>query len=265
MTRYLSQTFLSGTDDDTGDRVRLFCFPYAGGGASAYRHWQRGLDAYGAAARLMPVQLPGREGRMDEARFTDLHALVADLDEQLDAELEYPHVFYGHSMGALIAYALTVRRQRRGAPLPLALVLSSYRAPHLPAPEIADPSADDEELIAGLAKLGGIPQVILNHPDFLAALLPIARDDLLLCTAGFAPDEEAVRVPLHLFVGARDRLVSVPEVVAWRRHAGRGCEVRVLPGGHFFLRAHEDAFLRELAELIRRYDRRPTLADALSA
>ncbi|MFI0822562.1 thioesterase II family protein [Streptomyces sp. NPDC021098] len=263
MTRYLSQTSLSGPDDSAG--LRLLCFPYAGGGASAYRRWQRGLDAYGAGARVMPVQLPGREGRMNEPRFHDLHDLVADLDEQLESELEYPHVFYGHSMGALIAYALTCRRQQRGAPLPLALVLSSYRAPHLPAPEIADPGASDEELAAELARLGGIPKAILKHPDFLAALLPIARDDLLLCTTSSGSDIESVRVPLHLFVGARDRLVSLPELLAWRRYAARGCEVRVMPGGHFFIRAHEDSFLRELANLTCRYAYEPALADALSS
>ncbi|MCQ4205899.1 thioesterase II family protein [Streptomyces longispororuber] len=262
MTRYLSHT---SPTDGAEPEVRLFCFPYAGGGASAYRRWQHGLDAHGAGARVLPVQLPGREGRMTEPRFTDLHALVAELDEQLDAELEHPHVFYGHSMGALVAYALTARRQLRGAPLPMALALSSYRAPHLPAPKIADPGASDEELVASLAGLGGIPRVILEHPEFLAALLPVARDDLQLCTASFAPDAEAVRVPLHLFIGAKDRLVSVPEVVAWRRHAGRGCEVRVVQGGHFFIRAHEDAFLRELASVVRRYDRAPVLAGALSA
>ncbi|MFI6876086.1 thioesterase II family protein [Streptomyces sp. NPDC050400] len=262
MTRYLSHT---SPTDGAETEVRLFCFPYAGGGASAYRRWQHGLDAHGAGARVLPVQLPGREGRMTEPRFTDLHALVAELDEQLDAELEHPHVFYGHSMGALVAYALTARRQLRGAALPMALALSSYRAPHLPAPKIADPGASDEELVASLAALGGIPRVILEHPEFLAALLPVARDDLHLCTASFAPDAEAVRVPLHLFIGSKDRLVSVPEVVAWRRHAGRGCEVRVVPGGHFFIRAHQDAFLRELASVVRRYDRAPVLAGALSA
>ncbi|MFE1956233.1 hypothetical protein ACFW9D_37840 [Streptomyces sp. NPDC059524] len=67
-------------------------------------------------------------------------------------------------------------------------------------------------------------------------------------------------MPLHLFAGRRDRLVSVPEVVSWRRHAGRGCEVRTMPGGHFFVRAHEEAFLRELATLARRYARVPVAA-----
>ncbi|MET9684258.1 thioesterase II family protein [Streptomyces coeruleorubidus] len=258
MTRYLSR---SSIDEDLSTDVRLFCFPYAGGGASAYGRWQRNLDAHGARVRVLPVQLPGREGRMDEPRFTDLHALIDDMDAQLDEELEHPHIFYGHSMGALIAYSLAWRRQQRGAPLPLAVVLSAYRAPHLPAPQIARPEASDEELIESLAALGGIPQVLLNHPDFLSALLPVARDDLLLCTGRPMSDtSEPLRVPLHLFAGRRDRLVSVSEVVSWRRHAGRGCEVRTMPGGHFFVRAHEDTFLRELAALTRQYTLVPVAA-----
>ncbi|MFC6699783.1 thioesterase II family protein [Streptomyces thermocoprophilus] len=178
MTRYLARSVTEHSDDT----IPLFCFPYAGGGASAFGRWQRSLDAHGAGVTVVPIQLPGREGRIGEPRFTDLWALVEDMDDQLDDVLCRPHLFYGHSMGALLAYSLAWRRQQRGAPLPLAVALSAYRAPHLPAPRIAEPGASDEELIASLAALGGIPQVLLNHPDFLSALLPVARDDLMLCT-----------------------------------------------------------------------------------
>ncbi|MEV7870613.1 alpha/beta fold hydrolase [Streptomyces sp. NPDC088124] len=233
--------------------TRLFCFPYAGGGASAYRRWQRGLDAQDAGVRVMPVQLPGREERFDEPRFTDLDALVDDLDAQLDEELAEPHLFYGHSMGALIAYSLVRRRQARGAALPRALVLSAYRAPHLPAPALADPDAGDEELVAGLVALGGIPEMLLDHPEFLSALLPVVRDDLRLCLGSVPAGTERLRVPLHLFAGRGDRLVTVDEMLPWRRHAGSGCDLRTMPGGHFFVRSDEGAFLRELASLTRRY------------
>ncbi|MFI1562104.1 thioesterase II family protein [Streptomyces sp. NPDC020490] len=250
MTRYLSR---KRPDHEPAPATRLFCFPYAGGGASAYRRWQRGLDALDARVRVMPVQLPGREERFGEPRFTELDALIDDMDAQLDEELSEPHLFYGHSMGALIAFTLARRRQQRGASLPRALVLSAYRAPHLPAPAIADPDAGDEELVAGLAALGGIPQTLLDHPEFLSVLLPVARDDLRLCLGGTAAHTEPLRVPLHLFAGRGDRLVSVDEVLSWRRHAGAGYAVRTMPGGHFFVRSHEDVFLRELASLTRRY------------
>ncbi|WP_372347708.1 thioesterase II family protein [Streptomyces sp. KL116D] len=103
MTRYASHT---SPTDGAETEVRLLLSRTRAAGASAYRRWQHDLDAHGAGA-VLPVQLPGREGRMTETTATDLHALVAELDEQLDAELEHPHVFYGHSMGALVAYALT--------------------------------------------------------------------------------------------------------------------------------------------------------------
>lgn len=250
MTRYLSR---KRPDDEPEPSTRLFCFPYAGGGASAYRRWQRGLDAHDAGVRVMPVQLPGREERFGEPRFTDLDALIDDMDAQLDEELCAPHIFYGHSMGALIAYSLTRRRQQRGAAPPRALVLSAFRAPHLPAPAIADPDAPDEELVDGLVALGGIPQTLLDHPEFLSALLPVARDDLRLCLGSTAAHAEPLQVPLHLFAGRGDRLVTVSEVRAWERHAGRGWALRTMPGGHFFVRSDEGAFLRELASLTRQY------------
>ncbi|MFD3309201.1 thioesterase II family protein [Streptomyces sp. NPDC058694] len=262
--------------------VRLLCFPFAGGGASAYARWQHELDTRGASVDVLPVRLPGREGRSGEPRFTELVPLVEELDEELDEVLGSPHLLYGHSMGALIAYALIRRRQERGAPLPRAALLAAYRAPHLPPPRLdsggdsdgdgsgagfgsdADAESDaDFDLARALVALGGLPEALLGHPEWLRALLPVVRDDLALC-ASAGPTGGPVHVPLHLFAGADDSLVRVPEVTAWRRYAARGCEVRVLPGGHFFLRTHEGWLLDEVAPLVRRYGGRRTVHAAAS-
>lgn len=254
--------------------VRLLCFPFAGGGASAYARWQRELDARGASVDVLPVRLPGREGRSGEPRFTELAPLVVELDEELDEVLASPHLLYGHSMGALVAYALMRRRQERDAPLPRAALLAAYRAPHLPPPRLdsdtgagagADGScaASDFDLARALVALGGLPEALLGHPEWLRALLPVVRDDLALC-ASAGPAGGPLRVPLHLFAGADDSLVRTSEVTAWRRYAARGCEVRVLPGGHFFLRTHEEWLLDEVAPLVRRYGGRRTVHAAAS-
>ncbi|MFC8661220.1 thioesterase II family protein [Streptomyces sp. NPDC057199] len=253
--------------------VRLLCFPFAGGGASTYAHWQRGLDARGASVDVLPVRLPGREGRSGEPRFTELASLVEELDEELDEVLASPHLLYGHSMGALIAYALIRRRQERGAPLPRAALLAAYRAPHLPPPRMESDASSgagsgsdtdsDSELACALVALGGLPEALLGHPEWLRALLPVVRDDLALC-ASAGPSGGPVRVPLHLYAGADDSVIRVPEVAAWRRYAARGCEVRVLPGGHFFLRTHEGRLLDEVAPLVRLYGGRRTVHAAAS-
>lgn len=235
-----------------GGRLRMFCFPYAGGGASAFAGWQRRL---GATVDVQPVQLPGREGRMAEPRFTDLPALVADLDAEIGPELDRPHVLFGHSMGALIAFALTQHRRALGARLPLALVLSSHRAPHLPPPPIAGGQVmDDGELVRGLSALGGLPQALLDRPEWLTALLPVVRGDLMVCTGAGSVDRSPLPVPLHVFGGVEDRLVTAPEIREWAAYTTRESETEVLPGGHFFIREEETLFLDRLSHLLRRYE-----------
>lgn len=191
---------------------------------------------------------------MAEQRWTDLSALVADLDRELGEELDHPHVLYGHSMGALIAFALAQYRRALGERLPLALLLGAHRAPHLPAPPITHSNAaDDRELVDGLAKLGGLPRALLDRPDWLAALLPVVRGDLMLCDGAGSVDRTPLPVPLHVFAGADDRLVTVPEVREWSLYSTRECETVVVPGGHFFIKEQESAFLDRLSETLSRY------------
>jgi surfactin synthase thioesterase subunit len=256
VTRYLSTAHRGASATE----LRLFCFPFAGGGATAYLGWQRAL---GPAVRVMPVHLPGREGRMSEPRFTDLGALTADLDEQLDAELDGPHLFFGHSMGALIAFNLALRRFERGRPLPRALVLAGYRAPHLGPPRFGDRRLPDAELIGLLSALGGIPEPMLRHPQWLNLLLPIVRDDLLLCSKASVRGRRPLPVPIHVFAGSDDPLAVPAEMDEWAGHTARDFELRVLPGRHFFIREREADFLDQLSHLVRRYresDKRPARA-----
>lgn len=228
-------------------RVRVFCFPYAGGGASAFAAWQRRL---GDLVQVLPVQLPGREGRASERRFTDLDFQVRELAEHLGPDLEHPHILLGHSMGSLIAYSLARHRAELGRRLPLALVVSGYRAPHLPAVHMAPPDAADEELGRALASLGGLPDILLKHPEWLTALLPVVRDDLGMCASADIPAPTALPVPIHAYAGCDDPLAPAAAVAEWARYTRGDFSMRVLPGGHFFPREQEDAFLADLTRTL---------------
>src|SRR5262245_51196446 len=106
--------------------VRLFCFPYAGGAASAFRGWARSLPG---SVDVCPVQLPGRESRFREPAFTRLGPLVEMLAESLRPCLDRPFAFFGHSMGAIVAFELSRRLQREHGRQPLRLFVSGCGAP----------------------------------------------------------------------------------------------------------------------------------------
>ena len=63
-------------------RLRLFCFPYAGGGAMIYRTW---YQEFPASIDVCPVQLPGREQRLREKPYTRLEPLIEELAAGLES------------------------------------------------------------------------------------------------------------------------------------------------------------------------------------
>ena len=54
-------------------KLRLFCFPYAGGGASAFKSWN---EFFSDDIELCIFQMPGREERLGEKLITDMSQLV---------------------------------------------------------------------------------------------------------------------------------------------------------------------------------------------
>jgi surfactin synthase thioesterase subunit len=95
----------------TRAEMRLFCLPYAGGGAAAYRTWQ---SAFPAHIQIAPLLLPGRENRLAEPLFRNTTDLVAALVEGIQPFVDRPYAFFGHSMGALLAFEATRLMRRRG-------------------------------------------------------------------------------------------------------------------------------------------------------
>ncbi|WP_328609055.1 thioesterase domain-containing protein [Amycolatopsis sp. NBC_00345] len=215
-----------------GRGPRVFCFHHAGGTASVFAGWQREV---GSGVSVHPVQLPGRERRLHDEYPEDMAALVAGLDAELAPWLEAPHVFYGHSMGALVAFALTRRRHSRGAPLPEALVTGAFGDPAAPPPLEVVPSMSDDDLLDLLIGLGGMSDVVRRYPQWAGPALALIRADLALCTSFQAGPAVPMPVALHAFAGADDPLLDSSSVRAWGAHTAARFTADVVPGGHFFL------------------------------
>jgi medium-chain acyl-[acyl-carrier-protein] hydrolase len=231
-------------------RLRMFCFPYAGGGASAYRGWAASLPA---TVEVCPVQLPGREGRLREPPFTRPSPLIQATADALEPYLDMPFVFFGHSMGGMISFELTRELRRRGKKQPLHLFVSGRRAPHLPAREEPIHDLPEPEFIVKLRELNGTPEEVLQHAELMKLLTPVLRADFAVNETYEFTAEEPLDLGLSAFGGLGDVDVTREDVDAWRQHAKGRFRLRMLPGDHFFLHSAKDliteAVARDLAEL----------------
>ncbi|MFI2437499.1 thioesterase II family protein [Streptomyces sp. NPDC018693] len=224
-----------------GARIRLLCLPHAGGGALAYRAWARALAP---DIEVVAIRLPGRESRFREEPFSRLGDLVPGLVKDLAPLLAEPHAWFGHSMGALIAFEACRASRALGLGRARRLLVSGRPAPHLPlrgAPVHAAPMAD---LVARLRANGGTPDEVLEDDVAMAALLPMLRADYSVAETYAHRPDEPLDCPLSVFGGEQDPLVTPQELAAWRRHSARGCTVRTYPGGHFYLHEEPAPLLR---------------------
>ena len=158
-----------------GAVLRLFCFPYAGGGAAAYRPWSNELPSQ---IDVCAVQLPGRETRLREAPFTRIGPLVETLERALRPYCDLPAAYFGHSMGALIAFELARQQRRLGRPGPVRLFVSGHHGPQLPDPHKPLHRLPKDEFVAELRRLNGTPEVVLQNAEIMELLLPYLRADL---------------------------------------------------------------------------------------
>lgn len=225
-------------------RARLFCLPYAGGGASTYRPWARLVPP---TIELVAVQLPGREDRRRDDALRRMPELVAAAVTALDDRFDRPFALFGHSMGALIAFELARELRRSGRREPVHLFASGHGAPQLPSRSARAYDAPDEAFAERLRELEGTPEEVLAHPELRALLLPLIRADFELCDTYTYTREPPLDVPISAFGGVADEVVSREQLAAWEEQTIAGFALRMLPGGHFFLRDQDDVILRTVA------------------
>lgn len=233
---------------DPDPAVRLLCFPHAGGGASSFNGWRRELPD---RIELVKVQLPGREDRREEPAHTRMADLVADLVPHVEALLDRPVVLYGHSVGSLLAFELIRELRRRGYPPPLALIISSRRAPHRALrPEHLLHTLPDEALARRVEDLGGVLPRMMRDEKWRGHFLPRIRADLRLSDTYVHGEGPRLDCPLHTFLGEHDTLVARDDWEAWSEHAPGEFTRRVLPGGHFFSRHGQAELIGDVVRIV---------------
>ncbi|WP_430788854.1 thioesterase II family protein [Actinoplanes sp. G11-F43] len=222
--------------------LRMYVFPHSGGTPGEYLRWADALPD----VEVHGVQFPGRGGRYTEAPFTRMAPAVAALLAAV--EFRAPFVFFGHSLGALVAYETALALRAAGRPQPLRLYASAYRAPHLhdPGPDLSGLAG--AALVAAIERdHGPLPAIVKDDPELLEMTLPVLQADLgIVASYRYAP-RPPLDCPVSVLGGAGDH--ETPEqLAAWDRHTTAGADVRLFPGGHFYFRERDDDLLQHLAE-----------------
>jgi surfactin synthase thioesterase subunit len=221
--------------------VLLFCLPYAGGGAGAYRRW----DALTPAALgVEAVQLPGRERRIAEPPAVDPDAIA---DAVLVRSAGRPFGLYGHSMGARIGYEVTAELRRRGEPLPLRLAVGGARPPDEVDPVLEIVTLPDGGFAEELVRMGGTPAEVMENEELRELLLPTLRADFGWLRDTPPPGGEPLPVPIDAYAGDADAVAEPAAMTGWARHTSAGFALHRVPGDHFLIAEPPAALLDQLS------------------
>jgi medium-chain acyl-[acyl-carrier-protein] hydrolase len=219
--------------------MRLFCFPYAGVGASMYRAWPSYLPA---GLEMCAVQLPGREGRLQEVPFVSFRDLVEVTVGGLRPHFDRPFALFGHSMGGLLAFEVARLWIALGGKPPVHLFASGQRAPHLPPPHAPIAHLGHDAFVTEVRRrYDGIPEEVFRSPELMELLLPTLRADMAALEGYAHVAGPPLECPITAYGGSEDPEATETEIAGWARYSRTTFRYRILPGNHFFIQTSRAA------------------------
>lgn len=226
--------------------ARVFCFPYAGGNAAAFTDWSRFLPP---GCDLCAVQFPGRANRLADAAFRDMSKLISTLLDEIRPHLDRPAIFFGHSLGAIVAFELA--RRLAGFGTLKHLIVSGCRAPaSWPSPKSKKLAGlDGDEFLAALKLHDGISKEVLKRETLLRFFLPILKADFDLIGSYRYAAGEALDMPLTVLGGRNDLLTPAESLAAWQTECRRPIALHLFEGDHFFIEQQREPVLSLIARI----------------
>jgi medium-chain acyl-[acyl-carrier-protein] hydrolase len=248
-SKYGDNPWLIYGEPNSKIRLRLFCFPYCGSGASIFRQWPENMPE---SIGICPVQFPGRENRIDEPLFTVMPRLIDVMAANLDSCFDIPFALFGHSMGGVVAFELARYLSHAQGIDPVHLFVSASRPPHIREPRPVH-QLPKQEFINVMRNSGGIPKAVLQNNEFMELIEPILRADFTLIETLPGSDREPLAIPITAFGGTEDTYVTAAMVDAWRKYTSSTFSIKMLPGNHFFLNSARSTLLQSITQILLPY------------
>ena len=224
--------------------MRLFCFTHAGGSCAEFHGWHRWLPKN---VEVCGIQMPGRGKRFREAPYTDLGLLVTDLCDAISPYLDLPFAFFGHSVGALVAFELASKLRLGDKPEPNQLFLSAFPAPHLKMSHNKLHHLPEDEFRNAIQALNGMPDAVNNDPELMSIAYPLIRADCKLVESREYSSPKPLNTPMVILGGIADQQVSIDALEQWAKFTSGGFQLVLFPGDHFYIHTQKEALLDSLS------------------
>lgn len=243
----MTNQWIIPVNTDAEVKYRLFCFPFSGGGTTAYRKWRPDINP---EIEMDLFCYPGREMRFREPAIVDFERLKQQLYDEIITKTDLPYAFYGHSYGGIAAFSVAQMLYLAKKTLPSHLVISARAAPDLmPQKKLSDIKNDEEFIQTVIELYQGIPDVVLNNPDLLAMFIPILHNDFKLYENYSYIKTEPLPTPIIVF-GFEEDKIEAPLLQSWKNFTSKEFEYISLPGGHFEILEDWTAITDKLNQVI---------------
>jgi medium-chain acyl-[acyl-carrier-protein] hydrolase len=195
---------------------------------------------------LIALRLPGRDSRIGEAAFSQWTPLLSAIKQALVPYLDQPFAFFGHSLGASLAYELTRKLHDQKNLLPRQLIISGCRCPHLPRRKPPLYNLPKQEFFESLRQMNGIPLEVFENTEIMALVEPTLRADIKLAETWEGNREQPLNVPITAFSGLEDEIVPPADMKGWEHYTNKEFSFHTFPGDHFFVHSSEEMLLNTL-------------------
>lgn len=217
-------------------KFRIFCFHHSGAGASVFRKW---LTFFSKNIDIVPVQLPGREGRFSEPFISRIDPLIEQLLPAILNLCDLPFAVFGHSLGGLLAYIVTLELEKYKL-FPKHLYVSACLPPHEIQKRTPIYDLNDKKFLKVIESYRGLPSAILKNTDMLKLLLPRFRSDFELFESSTNFVDTSVNTPINVYYGSQDTVVPEKKIKTWDGYTTNSCIYKKYPGDHFFYQSLQE-------------------------
>ncbi|RNA63535.1 hypothetical protein D1631_17255 [Chryseobacterium nematophagum] len=233
----------------------LFCIPYAGGSSMAPSNVARLINIEGLDIQCL--ELPGRGMRSKEPFVSSIEEAMDDLYKNVERRLlndQQPILFWGHSLGALLALLLSYKFHQNKYNI-VGLIVSGMKAPTFVEPSSKDSSKKNRTTLFSEI----LPMKNENNKESLLFQraqkkgMEIMEKDIAIFEKSKMKNwsEITLKQPLAVLMGKQDELFPDREYYEdWNLHTSNKTDYFSLEGGHLFCIQYPEKVATILTQVI---------------